>query len=149
GSQVAAVVAQPPQPHRAVAGDAFLDLRRVHAPAVQTPQAGAEVAAPRDGGQVVEVLEQASAREAADQAQAEGGTADAAARQRQAPGPRRIVADAGLLPAGAHVLVEFAARFPACFGTEDAGILSWLHDPALSRSRHGACAPAGRPARRR
>ena len=82
GREVAAVAAQPAEHVGVARGQHLLRLRQAQR-ADQSPQHGAHVAAAGDGGQVVHAPEQPLRREATQQAQAKGGAAHAAARQRQ------------------------------------------------------------------
>ncbi|OPZ02647.1 MAG: hypothetical protein BWZ09_02527 [Alphaproteobacteria bacterium ADurb.BinA305] len=112
--QVAAVGAQPPaKPAWLLGAEGREDGAGVVRGACAVQQAAehaADVAAAGHGRQQVEAFKQAVAREHAEQAEAEGRAADAAARQGQAP----FVRDAVLAPEGrapfAHQLVDLLAH---------------------------------------
>ena len=91
GDEVAAVAAQPPAEARTVdVAEGALDLAHLVGRlgvGAQASQGGADVAAARDGGDQVEPEQLPARGQRLEQAEAEGRAADAAARQRQAPGP--------------------------------------------------------------
>ncbi len=73
-------------------------------------QPAPQIAAARDGGQEIELLEQAVAGEPLDDAEAEGGAADAAAREAE-----RGAADAVAVEPGVEVLDHGGVELPAGF----------------------------------
>src|SRR5690606_7177345 len=99
------------------------------------------------GGEVVEVLQQPAAGQAAHQAEAEGRAPDAAAGERQRPGAGRLVVDAGALAARAHVAVELAFGVLAGVGAEHAGVVARLHGGGFLQSLTAWRLRAGRASR--
>ena len=111
GGQVVAVQAEVLQEVRLVSADAAplhavrepgaggLGVRR---PAEQPRQRPADVAAARDGREVVEALEEVRPRQPLQDAEREGGGPDAAARQRETGQPLLRRCDADRLPPPAH-----------------------------------------------
>jgi hypothetical protein len=118
GNEVAAVAAQPVATGQGL-GPRQGSLQGHAAGAVahaleQAAQGGADEAPAGDGGQQVKAQQQPFARQCLHQAEAEGGTADAPARQGQAP-QGIVPADQtgqGLAALGHHLVDRVAHRIP-------------------------------------
>ena len=154
GGEVAAVLPQPTQAglHRMLEGgpgpQALLHLARVHrgrrgaAGAEEAAQEGADVAAPAHGAHVVHPGEQAQPGQALDDAQAEGGAADAAAGEGEAqqgrpdrhagiPGPR--VGRDQRPPAGQEFPLGVREGLRELHGDGGKRDLGLVHDRLLAR----------------